>query len=59
MSTAAEQQSLAPERRTSRAALLVVVAAALSLVGAGLLLWARHGTAVFADTILTALAWCF
>jgi hypothetical protein len=59
MSAAAEQQSLAPERRASRAALLVVAAAALCLVGAGLLLWSRHGAAVFGDTVLAALAWCF
>jgi hypothetical protein len=59
MSAAAEQQSLAPERRASRAALLVVAATALCLVGAGLLLWSRHGAAVFSDTVLAALAWCF
>ena len=59
MSAAAEQQSLAPERRTSRAALLVAAVAALCLVGAGLLMWARHGDAVFSDTVLAALAWCF
>jgi hypothetical protein len=59
MNVAAEQQSLAPERRTSRTALLVAVAAALCLVGTGLLFWARHGDAVFSDTVLAALAWCF
>jgi hypothetical protein len=59
MSAAADQQSLASERRTSRAALLVAVAVALCLVGAGLLFWARHGDAVFSDTVLAALAWCF
>jgi hypothetical protein len=59
MSAAAEQQSLATERRASRAALLVVVGTTLCLVGAGLLLWSRHGAAVFSDTVLAALAWCF
>ena len=43
----------------NRPALLIVAAAALSLVGAGLLLWWRHGAAVFNDTVLAALAWCF
>jgi hypothetical protein len=47
------------ERRSGRPALLVAGAAALSLVAAGLLLWWQHGAAVFSDTVLAALAWCF
>ena len=46
-------------RPSNRPALVVTVAAVLCLVGAGLLLWARQGTAVFNDTVLAALAWCF
>ena len=59
MSVVAEHRDLEPERRSNRAALLVAAAAALCLAGAGLLLWARHGAAVFSDTVLAALAWCF
>jgi hypothetical protein len=59
MSLMAEHGSVEPERRPSRPAMLVAAAAALCLVGAGLLLWWRHGAAVFSDTVLAALAWCF
>jgi uncharacterized iron-regulated membrane protein len=59
MSVVAEHRSLEAERRPGRPALLLAGAAALCLVGAGLLLWWRHGDAVFSDTVLTALAWCF
>jgi hypothetical protein len=58
MRVAAEHRSLESER-PRRAALLVVAAAALCLVAVGLLLWSRHGSAVFSDTVLAALAWCF
>ncbi len=54
-----EDQALEPAPRASRPALLVAAAAALCLVGAGLLLWGRQGAAVFGDTVLAALAWCF
>ena len=60
MSVAAEDDGFArPARRSQRPALVMVAVATLSLVGAGLLLWARHGDAVFNDTVLAALAWCF
>jgi len=59
MSVVAEHRELEPARRSSRPALLVAAVAALCLVGAGLLLWSRHGAAVFSDTVLAALAWCF
>jgi hypothetical protein len=59
MSGVAEERGLDPARRSGRAALIVTAAAALCLVGAGLLLWARHGAAVFSDTVIAALAWCF
>ena len=55
----AEHRSLEPVPRPNRAALILTGAAALFLVGAGLLLWSRHGDAVFSDTVLAALAWCF
>jgi hypothetical protein len=39
---------------------VVLVGIGLSLVGAGALLWSRHGSAVFIDNpVLAALAWCF
>ena len=59
MSMAAEQIGCASVRRRDCPALIVAAAAALCLVGAGLLLWWRHGAAVFSDTVLAALAWCF
>jgi len=37
----------------------LLVAAAALLVAAGLLMWARHGAAVFGEYALAALAWCF
>ena len=59
MNVLAEYRDPQVTRRSSRRALLVSVAAALCLIGAGLLLWWRHGAAVFSDTVLAALAWCF
>jgi hypothetical protein len=59
MSAVAEHQGLAPARRSRRLAFGIAVAAALCLVAAGLLLWSRHGAAVFSDTVMAALAWCF
>ena len=53
MSVAAEDRGFA------RAALIIAALAALCLVGTGLLLWSRQGAAVFSDTVLAALAWCF
>jgi hypothetical protein len=43
-------------RRASRG---LIAACVGCLVGAGFLLWARHGEAVFSKTVLAALAWCF
>jgi hypothetical protein len=37
----------------------LVAAAVLVLIGAGGLLWARQGGAVFTDLMTAALAWCF
>ncbi len=59
MSELADEQGIDQERRSGSAALVVTAAAALCLVGAGLLLWSRHGADVFSDTVLAALAWCF
>ena len=59
MSFVVEHQDLEPARRSYRPVLVIAAAAALCLIGAGLLLWARHGAAVFSDTVVAALAWCF
>jgi hypothetical protein len=60
MSVVADDRVLQPGRRWSNRPVLIVTAAAtLCLVGAGLLLWQRQGAAVFSDTVLAALAWCF
>jgi hypothetical protein len=45
--------------RTSRSGRLLVALAVAFLIAAGLLLWGHHGAAVFSDTVLAALAWCF
>jgi len=45
--------------RTSRSGRLLVAVAVAFFIAAGLLLWGRHGAAVFSDTVLAALAWCF
>ena len=45
--------------RPSRLGRVLVLASVACLVGAGLLLWARQGDAVFSDVVLAALAWCF
>src|SRR3954452_22303792 len=37
----------------------LIGAAVGCVVAAGILLWSRHGDAVFSDMVLTALAWCF
>src|SRR5687767_14950477 len=55
MIAAVDQRGLAPARRPHRLALGIAAAAALCLVGAGLLLWSRHGAAVFNDTVMAAL----
>jgi hypothetical protein len=48
------------ERDAGRAPLRWLLAGAtVALFGAGLLLWARDGEAVFATYVVSALAWCF
>ncbi len=59
MGVVTEQQGVEPARRSYRPALGIAAVAALCLVGAGVLLWRRHGAAVFSDTVMAALAWCF
>jgi hypothetical protein len=48
--------ALAGPRRTR---LMLFGLAGLFFLGAGGLLWWRHGAAVFSDYVLGALAWCF
>jgi hypothetical protein len=43
----------------ARAGRVLLVAGGLSLIGAGALMWWRNGAAIFTDTVLAALAWCF
>ena len=59
MDVAAEEQEGGVARRPSRALLVVTAVVVLCLVATGFLLWARQGSAVFGDTVLAALAWCF
>jgi hypothetical protein len=59
MSVAANEEEVDRGPRASRPALIVTAAAALCLVGTGLLLWSQHGAVVFSETVLAALAWCF
>jgi len=44
------------EPRLGRA---LIVGAVVCLIGAGGILWWRHGGAIFDDMVLGALAWCF
>jgi hypothetical protein len=37
----------------------LMIGSVVSLCAAGLLLWSERGAAVFTDTVLAALAWCF
>ncbi|MGP9822681.1 hypothetical protein ACTZWW_21865 [Salinarimonas sp. NSM] len=43
----------------SRAAATLVALGVAALAGAGLLMWAAQGPAVFNEVVLAALAWCF
>lgn len=45
--------------RLSRLAVSLLAGAAAALVGAGLVMWAAFGPAVFSDVVLAAVAWCF
>jgi glucose dehydrogenase len=56
---AAERADEAEDGRGRRLALALGGGAFLCLAGAGLLLWSRQGSAVFADVVLAAVAWCF
>jgi hypothetical protein len=43
-----------------RLTVILLVVVGFSLVGAGALLWSRHGGTVLVDNpVLAALAWCF
>ncbi|WP_349368083.1 hypothetical protein [Salinarimonas sp.] len=53
----AETDAAAPA--PGRLAAVLVGGAVFLLAGAGLLLWASQGAAVFNDVVLAALAWCF
>ena len=46
-------------KRPERLGFWLVGSAVGLFVAAGLLLWARHGDAVFNDYVIAALAWCF
>ncbi|WP_372422217.1 hypothetical protein [Salinarimonas chemoclinalis] len=51
-----------PVRETAafgRAAAVLVALGVVALAGAGLLMWASQGPAVFNEVVLAALAWCF
>jgi len=52
------EASRSADRARFSARVLVISAAAL-FVGAGGLLWWRHGAAVFSDMVLAGIAWCF
>ena len=56
--TAADHDEMHP--RPARLGAVLLMVGGLALVGAGALLWSRHGAAVFIDNpLLAALAWCF
>ena len=58
--TAADHDETHPVQSSARVGASLLVVVGLLLVGAGALLWSRHGAAVFVDNpVLAALAWCF
>lgn len=58
--TTADHDQTHSSHNPVRLGVTLLVVAGLSLVGAGALLWSRHGAAVFVDNpVLAALAWCF
>jgi hypothetical protein len=56
--TADPEREELPARSRGLARVLLSLAG-LFFLGAGALLWWRHGAAVFSDYVLGALAWCF
>jgi hypothetical protein len=48
-----------PAARPPRTAPLLFAFGGLALVATGAMLWWRNGAAIFTDTVLAALAWCF
>jgi hypothetical protein len=59
LDTRTEPTDAKEQGTTTRAAWMLMAAGALSLCAAGLVLWSDRGAAVFSDTVLAALAWCF
>ncbi len=58
--TVADHDGRHAVQRPARLQMVLLAVVGLSLVGAGAVLWSRHGASVFIDNpILTALAWCF
>ena len=55
----AEAERSGSEPSPSRLGRALIGAAVACVVAAGILLWSRHGDAVFSDMVLTAVAWCF
>jgi hypothetical protein len=52
-------QKESPVHNPPRLAAILLLAIGCSLVGAGALLWSRHGAAVFVDNpLLAAIRWC-
>ncbi len=58
MSVGAERSASRLERMQLGSRVLIGTAI-VCLVLSGVLLWARHGDAIFSDLVLAALAWCF
>ena len=58
--TAADHNGAHSAHAPARLAMVLLVIVGWLLVGAGALLWSRHGAAVFVDNpVLAVLAWCF
>ncbi|GGK29024.1 hypothetical protein [Salinarimonas ramus] len=56
---AAENATEPGAARISRAGVILLALGVASLAGAGLMMWAVQGPAVFNEVVLAALAWCF
>jgi hypothetical protein len=59
MNVEAERSESSNGPATSWAARALMVGGLLSLLVAGLVLWSDRGAAVFNETVLAAIAWCF
>lgn len=59
MNVGTERSRTEEEPTAGRAGRVLMAGAVLSLCAAGLLLWSERGAAIFNETVIAAIAWCF